>query len=294
MHICIVVLQQHWGTIIIDMPSTIPNTRRFFVSPDVVHGETVLLTNADIVHQINRVLRLLPNDHIVLLDGLGYAYTVCLTAVDRRSITGHVEHCEQAGGEPTTQLTLYVALIRAERFEWVLQKGTELGVCRFVPLVCTNAVVDAEKVSDTKVARWQKILREAAEQSCRGKIPDITPPHDFASACTQAATADLRLVLQPEGTEIAEGTDRELPSHRERQHIVSTSLHTFLHTHAPYIQAAHPSIAVFSGPEGGMTHDELTTATRHGIIPISLGPRILRAETAPIAAAAAILYEMER
>lgn len=277
------------------MSHTIPNTRRFFVSPDVVHGETIVLTDADIVHQINRVLRLLPNDRILLLDGLGYAYTLCLTAVDRRSLTGYVEHCEQASGEPTIRLTLYVALIRAERFEWVLQKGTELGVCRFVPLVCTNAVVDAAKVSDTKMGRWQKILREAAEQSCRGLIPQLVAPHDFASACAQATTADLKFVLQPEGTEIVAGTKREPPSYPERQHIVPTSLYTFFHAHAPYMQtAANPTVAVFSGPEGGITHDELTTATGHGMIPISLGPRILRAETAPIAAAAAILYEMER
>src|SRR5262249_6601616 len=103
---------------------------------------------------------------------------------------------ELAGGEPRTKLTLYVALLRPERFEWVLQKGTELGVSAFVPVICERSTIaDADELSERKVERWRRIVREAAEQSLGGKLPRLSPALFFPAACDQAARRGQALLL---------------------------------------------------------------------------------------------------
>ncbi len=249
------------------MTEAISNTYRFFVSPDVIHADLVRLDDADLIHQIGRVLRLRAGSRVLLLDGLGTAYVVTLTDVGRGLVTGQIEQRVAASGEPSLELTLYVGLMRAERFEWVLQKGTELGVTTFVPVQFSRSQA-ADQVSDRKQARWQRIVREAAEQACRGRLPVLLPLMSLEQACAAAAQAELALLLW-------EGKAPALRSTLRIQPAVPTS------------------VAVLSGPEGGITPAELTSTAGHGIISISLGPRILRAETAPIAASAAILYEFE-
>jgi 16S rRNA (uracil1498-N3)-methyltransferase len=166
-----------------------------------------------------------------------------------------------------------VGIIRPERFEWMLQKGTELGASGFVPVQMSRSTA-AEQATGRKLERWQKIIREAAEQSCRGKLPTLAAPLPFAQACEQAAASDLALLLW-------EGAPGEEPAR---------SLRAVLRAPRP---APPATIAVLSGPEGGISPEELTSASGHGIIPVSLGPRILRAETAPVAAATAIFYELD-
>jgi 16S rRNA (uracil1498-N3)-methyltransferase len=181
-----------------------------------------------------------------------------------------VEHRETARGEPATTLALYVPLLRPERFEWVLQKGTELGASSFVPVQSSHSLSVAQ-ANERKLLRWRRIIREAAEQACRGRLPTLAEPLPFEQACIQAAAADLALLLwEGSAQEQAPASLRAAPGH------------------TPVPPA---SVAVLSGPEGGIAPQELTIATQHGIMPISLGPRILRAETAPIAAAAIIFYE---
>ncbi len=237
----------------------------------MINGDTVTLTDTALVHQMAHVLRLRPGSEVLLLDGLGTTYRATLTAVGRTSVSAQIEAQEASAGEPALMLTLYVPLLRAERFEWVLQKGTELGVSRFIPTQCTHSLA-ADRADAHKLERWNRIVREAAEQSCRGRLPVVSDPQPFVTACATAATADLPLLLW-EGT--APGLRSVLRSH----------------THPPATPL--PTIAILSGPEGGLTSNELTTATEHGMIPVALGARILRAETASIAATAAIFYELE-
>ncbi|WP_129675664.1 16S rRNA (uracil(1498)-N(3))-methyltransferase [Candidatus Chloroploca sp. Khr17] len=249
------------------------NTFRFFVEPATVHSDLVRLEDPALAHQLSRVLRLNPGDQILLLDGLGTAYTLELTALSRKEVVGHILAHEQATGEPDLHLTIYLPLIRAERFEWALQKCVELGASRFVPVLCTRSLA-SERADQRKHERWQRIVREAAEQACRGVLPIIEPPQTFASACTQVHQVSLALLL-------AEFDGMPL-------------LRTILRTYLTTTNSPSPtSLALFSGPEGGLTPDELTTAVDHGIMPVSLGPRILRAETAPVAATAALLYELD-
>jgi 16S rRNA (uracil1498-N3)-methyltransferase len=148
--------------------------------------------------------------------------------------------------------------LRGERFEWVLQKSTELGVRRIVPVQFKRSLA-GDRADAKKLDRWRRIIREAAEQSCRARLPELSAPVDFLAACDEAMRASAFLLWEGEAVALRS----ILPPQIDR-------------------------IAIISGPEGGIDLDELTAAHERGIISVSLGPRILRAETAPIAALAAI------
>src|SRR5215213_2784851 len=284
------------------------NTYRFFVDSGAIHGRDVLLEDGELTHQIGTVLRLRPGEKITLLDNSGWQHVVTLHTVEHGRVAGSIERKELAGGEPRTKLTLYVGLMRPERFEWVLQKGTELGVSSFVPLICERSTIaDANELSTNKLERWNRIMREAAEQSRRGKLPRLAPALFLPAACDQAAQRGTALLLW-EGSGVpslrsvlqkAEGrgqADKETrrPGDKD-QHSVPFSPAPLLPlspSSASPATPAHPfSVALFSGPEGGFSAGEFETAMRYDMIAVTLGPRTLRAETAPIVATSAILYE---
>lgn len=246
----------------------IPNTHRFFVAPESIQGDQVHLSEASLVHQLSSVLRLRSGAHVLLLDNSGSEYLVELDQIDRKQAFGHVIERRESPNETAVALTIYIALLRGERFELVLQKGTELGVQRFVPVQFARSL-GGERADEKKMERWRRILREAAEQSCRARIPELQAPISFEKACVQAQAS--RAFLLYEGS-----------SPPMRQVLTSS------------FSEATPEggYALFSGPEGGITPEELTIASGHGIMAVSLGPRILRAETAPIAAAAALLFAL--
>jgi 16S rRNA (uracil1498-N3)-methyltransferase len=249
------------------------NTYRFFVAPGTLQGQIAQIDDPALIHQLSSVLRLSQGDQITLLDNSGWEYVVTLDAVERGSISGTIERTTLVQTEPQLKLTLYVALLRGERFEWVLQKGTELGVTAFVPVVCQRSVIDdIAEIGAAKIERWERIIREAAEQSRRAKLPELLPAMHFDTACDHAAQRSQSVVLW-------EGSG-------------AVSLRSLLQQNKPQSSedAAPFSIGLLSGPEGGFTEHEITTAVMHQLQPASLGPRILRAETAPVAAAAAVLF----
>jgi|HigsolmetaAR201D_1030396.scaffolds.fasta_scaffold01646_13 16S rRNA (uracil1498-N3)-methyltransferase len=265
------------------------NTYRFFVDAEAFQGRQVVIEDSDLIHQFTSVLRLRGGEQVLLLDNSGWQYVVQLDSLERNRVIGTVERKQLAEGEPRTKLTLYVALVRSERFEWILQKGTEIGVSAIVPLICERSTIaDADELSERKQERWRRIVREAAEQSRRGKLPRLAPPVFFPTACDQAVRRGQALLLW-EGTGVA-------PLRQVLQRTVLRSASTPL-DEAPdqpssTAQASPFSIALFSGPEGGFTNSEFETAVHYGMIAVTLGPRTLRAETAPLVAATAILYEM--
>ncbi|MBA3944295.1 MAG: 16S rRNA (uracil(1498)-N(3))-methyltransferase [Herpetosiphonaceae bacterium] len=244
--------------------TTDSNTYRFFVDPAVIHGDVVELTDRGLVHQLGSVLRLQPEQCITLLDNAGRAYTVLLDQIDKHVVRGTVVEQAAAGGEPQLELTLYMALVRSERFEWVLQKGTELGIRSFVPLLCERSLLSgADAITPAKLERWQRIIREAAEQARRGRLPSLQPPQAFGPVCTSLHEPEQAVLLwEKSGVE---------------------SLRSRL-TRGPQLST------IFSGPEGGWSDDEHNLAVNAGITLVSLGPRTLRAETAPLVAATAVLY----
>lgn len=247
------------------------NTFRFFVPPEALRADELHLADQTLAHQLLHVLRLRQGDRVLLLDGLGTVCEVELVALSRSELRGRVVERKAAPGEPPCSLTVYLPLIRAERFEWALQKCVELGADRLVPVAFARSQV-ADRADGRKAERWRRIVREAAEQACRGRLPSLAQPLAFTAACAEASTADLSFLLW-------EGEAPHLA--RMLQGAGGTAL------------PAKPALAILSGPEGGITADELAVARGRGIMPVSLGQRILRAETAPIAAAALLIGTIE-
>jgi 16S rRNA (uracil1498-N3)-methyltransferase len=210
------------------------------------------------------------------------SYVATITDIQRQTITVQVEAREAVNTEPPVDLHLYLPLMKGDKLEWVFQKATELGASSFVPLICSRSIA-GERISERKLSRWRKIIQEASEQSCRGRIPPLAEPMSFAEGCAHAVEQAAHVFLLWEGT-----YSDDTPS--------VPSLRAALHQLMPQqmITGEGGACAMVSGPEGGFTPDELTTAQGHGIMPVSLGPRILRAETAPIAATAAFFYRVEQ
>lgn len=180
---------------------------RFFVVPDCFVGDRVVLPE-NIAHQIRNVLRLRAGAAIMVLDNTGWEYEVLLRQVDRQQVVGEAVAKRPSPNEPSVQLTLYQALMKRDKFEWVLQKGTEIGVTHFVPLVTQRSLVQDVDIKEGKQLRWEKILTEAAEQSRRGCIPTLHLPQTLAEALA-ARTAQPGLIAW----EAAEGlTIREVLS----------------------------------------------------------------------------------
>ena len=240
---------------------------RFFVPPESIKDKRASL-RGPVVHQIRDVLRMRSGEEIILLDNSGAAYQVKIEAVDPDLVRGRVTEKWKLDTEPRTKITLYQGMLKGQKFDWVLQKGTELGITSFVPVLAARCLVGSvDDVSDTRLERWQRIVSEAAEQSGRAVLPKLDSAIFFQHACQQVTGRGLSLIPY-EGEK-----DRGL-----REALAS----------APRARA----INIFVGPEGGFTEEEIATAQNFGVLPITLGPRIFRAETAGIGAASAILYEL--
>jgi len=241
---------------------------RFFVPQNSLHGQKVILTSQQ-AHQIRNVLRMGPGDHIIVLDNIGSEYTVALTKVGQQQVIGEVIYKQPAQGEPRTQITLYQSLLAREKFEWVLQKCTEVGVTRFVPMVTERSIVRRSiTVTARRLSRWRRIVTEAAEQSGRGRIPQLEAPVNFGDAVSKLEGFDFCLIGSPQAA--------------------GQNLRKLLRTD----NTIPVAVALLIGPEGGFTKQEVQLAQANGAIPISLGRRILRTETAAVVTTGLILYEL--
>ena len=240
---------------------------RFFVKPTILQGSVVELPH-DTAHQVRNVLRLGPGDRLLLLDNLGWQVEAELVEVTRRQVSVRLLEREPAAGEPEQKLILYQSLLKKDNFEWVLQKGTELGVSRFVPLFTERTVMAEQALKPNKLARWQRILTEAAEQCRRARIPEMAPAQTFAEALADPTRPELTLIPAL---------------------VAETYLLEVVNGRFPLPNA----IALFIGPEGGFSPAEIEQAQTHGLIPVSLGPRTLRAETAALATTTLIMQHSQ-
>lgn len=232
---------------------------RFFLPAGSVRAGQVLFP-AETSRQIERVLRLKPGDRVLVLDDSGIEYTVSLYSVGRTT-TGSIESTCQNQAEPKTPLMLYQGLLKGSKLELILQKCTEVGVSRFVPVVTARAVPTDPSVS--RQGRFETIVREAAEQSRRGRIPQIGGVIRLQDALIEATAAGPTAFLWEEEAGL------------RLQNL-------------PWSDDA-TTLSLFVGPEGGFTVDEADAARRAGAYTATLGPRILRAETAAIVGSALLL-----
>lgn len=240
---------------------------RFFVEPATLTANLVELGGVQ-ARQIARVLRLRVGERIIVLDGSGLEHEVELGAVTPSRVRGAVRATRTSVGEPRLAITLYQAVVARERFELVLQKGTEVGVAAFVPTWCERSLPRGEAIDDRRLERWRRIVREAAEQAGRGRLPTIRPPLRLTEALTEATESGPTLVAWE----------------AERSRSVRVALDELL--------ALRPEqLSLFIGPVGGLAPSEVAAATQLGALTASLGPRILRTETAGPVLAALALYE---
>ena len=256
--------------------------QRFFVRPDWIERNVVTITGP-LVHQIRNVLRMQPGDAMVVLDNSGWEYQVALDQLDRDRVTGLITHKRLAIGEPRTKIRLYQGVLKGRRFEWVLQKGTELGIVEFVPVISDRCLMSSlDDISPAKMTRWQRIILEAAEQSGRGRLPRLHSPILFSQACEQTRQEGLALMLWEDERSlcIKKALQRDTLRRAEGRGGRERPRRPF-------------SVSLQVGPEGGYTEEEAEIAARYGVHMITLGPRTLRAETAGMIAAAAILYEFD-
>jgi 16S rRNA (uracil1498-N3)-methyltransferase len=242
------------------------STNRFFVATSDFEGDRVRLSREQ-AHQVRQVLRLRSGDTIVVLDDRGMEYEVTLTTVSQSETVGQITSSREAPGEPTVRLTLFQSLLVREKFEWVLQKATEIGVAQIVPVLTARSLVRTKQIEENKLDRWRRIVVEAAEQSHRGRIPKIEPAILFGDVFSRFVGFDRFLIAAPSHT-------------------------ATLHDALLGIGREAPSIALMIGPEGGFTNEEVAVAREKGAVAVGLGPRILRTETAAVVASALVLYEL--
>lgn len=267
-------------------------TTRFFVPAAAVQADQVTFTGADL-HHLSRVLRLGPGDRVIALTDAGDEYDVELVTVSPEAAAGRVTAHRASAGEPPLQVTLVQGLAKGDKMDLIVQKCTEVGVTRVWPIHTERAVVrlDPAKAA-SRQARWQVIAREAAEQSRRGRVPEVAAVADFGAALAAVREAVSQapgrvLALFPWEEERGRGLAEVLAAAQTRAQAA-------VQTRAPAQAESLPPQAVwlFIGPEGGFSEAEAAQARAAGLIPVSLGPRILRTETAGLAAAVMVLFAL--
>ena len=244
---------------------------RFIMDRTALGADRDLELDSDIAHQVRDVLRLSTGDTLRLLDGEGLEYRAVVTAMDRKRVLVRTTQPVPGIARPAVRVVLCQGMLKSARYEWILQKGTELGVCEFIPMQCQRSVSASEEASDSKMRRWTKITREAVEQSGGSYLPTLREPQPFAAAISD---------MQP-------GTIAIIPWEGTRERPLSTTVREQVRDAGGLTRVAE--IRLFIGPEGGFTPAEIDLSRQAGVIPVTLGARILRAETAAIVAAALAL-----
>ena len=227
---------------------------RFFTDKGNISSNFILLQGSDVSH-IRKVLRLKVGDQIEVLDGEGSLYLVNLTDISINSIKGEILSSEQINTESRLMVHLGQSLIKGGGFDIILKKSVELGVNFISPLITERTVVKSG--SDKKLSRWKKIIEESSKQCGRSSIPEISNKiTDLDIFCQKTKNSDLKLIFW------------EIEKNKGLRDI------------NPKIIPRSASVLI--GPEGGFTAKEVEKARSYGFLSLGLGPRIFRAETAPL------------
>ena len=242
---------------------------RFFIDPERLSGGCVDIPD-DIAGQIRKVLRLKEGEAVQFLDNQGWMYDAEISYPDPKHVTAVITGKQPAEGEPSCFVTLYLALTQREKFEWILQKCTEAGVSRVVPMITERTIVRKSADASGKQERWEKILKEAAEQCERARIPELLPAVPLKQAVSMGAEADLPIFC-----------------YEDEHH---TTLKDLIDPKRGNIRTA----SLMVGPEGGFAPAEAEYIQQHGWNSCTLGDRIYRVETAAMAGVILTLYEVGR
>lgn len=228
---------------------------RFYVT-EPISSDTFDISDRDLIHQWRTVFRYNVGSQVILFDGGGVDYLSLITGLRSSGATLEVVEKKKNKNMPKINLTLCVGLIKKDNFEFVVQKATELGVSKVIPVLCERS----EK-KNINMERLQKIAIEASEQSGRGDVPTVGDIIGLSDLLKSSVLPKEKIVLHPDGQYIGDMLQTKMPK----------------------------ELAVFVGPEGGFSDKEIKEFAEHNILSVSLGPQILRAETASIAVASLLL-----
>lgn len=244
--------------------------QRFFVTPDQVGEDKIRIQGSDVNHMKN-VLRMRPGEEVMVSDGNNRQYRCRVEDYPEGEAVLAILEAGLVDTELPSRIYLFQGLPKQEKMELIVQKAVELGVCQVIPVQTRRCVVklDAKKAAK-KVQRWQQIAESAAKQAGRGYIPAVSEVMTFQEALAFSETLDIRLIPY-ELADGMEGTRKILDEIRPGQ-----------------------SVGIFIGPEGGFEKEEVGRAVEAGALPITLGKRILRTETAGIAVLSILMYRLEK
>ncbi len=235
----------------------------FYIAKEKI-TENIAIIDGEEMQHIRCVLRMKKGDTLTLCDGEGVFYEAVLDDFSEKAITAQIKSSYKAPTEPCAALTIFQGVPKNPKLETIVQKLTEIGAVKIVPVDTVRSVAKLDKKA--KVERLQKIAREAAKQSKRGIIPTVTESVPFKKAVEMAAEADLAII----------------PYEEERDLSIKKAL-----------SGQNPkTVSVIIGPEGGFDKDEIALAKEKGVLSVTLGKRILRTETAPLTVASVVLYEL--
>lgn len=230
-----------------------------------------------LAHQVRDVLHLGVGEHLVLLDNSGAEFLAAIAKSGRTGVEVEVLERRKGKSESPVRIVLCQGLLKSARFEWILEKGTELGVSVFAPILCRRSMAGLEETGSAKIQRWQRIIQEAAEQCGRAQMPELLPIRPLLHALNDIPQGALAL----------------MPWEEERGKSLRESLETWASRKGAQLTTLQPepiTVVLFIGPEGGLMAEEVTLAQQHHVQAVTLGPRILRAETAALATAANVMY----
>ncbi len=240
---------------------------RFFTEPENIKDNIITLSGDDAGH-ISRVLRSKIGETLTVCDGTGNDYEAEIVEISEKSVRLEIKKTTFTDSEPSLKITLYQGLPKGDKMELIIQKCVELGVTRIVPVNTERCIVKLDKNKEKKKTdRWQKISESAAKQSGRGIIPEIGSVMSFAEAVKEASEMDR--VMIPYELEENRGLKEFLKDFDGR------------------------SLGIFIGPEGGFAAEEIERALNSGIMPVTLGKRILRTETAGMTAISNTLFYLD-
>ncbi|HHW47176.1 MAG TPA: 16S rRNA (uracil(1498)-N(3))-methyltransferase [Clostridiaceae bacterium] len=241
---------------------------KFFISEENITGGKISITGEDVNH-IRNVLRLERGDNLTLCDGKRKDYTVEIESFETGRILTNIVNVEENRSEPPVEAILFQGIPKSDKMDLIIQKSVELGIGKIYPVVTERTVVKlgTQKDIENKLKRWQRISLEAAKQCGRGIIPEVKNPVSFKEALALASSSQLGL----------------LPYEKE----TAKSLKQYLRT-----GNVINSVSIMIGPEGGFSDKEIEWAAIEGLNMVTLGPRILRTETAGIAVLSILMYEL--
>ena len=227
---------------------------RFYIAVSIGAKTEISISSADLVHQIRRVFRLETGDSVILFDGSGFDFTCRIKDIVKEDVSFTISSLAKSHYIPDREVTLCMALVKKDTFEWIVQKATELGVTKIIPVIA-----DRSEKKNLNEERLKKIVTEASEQSGRGNVPTIHPIIDLKECSEWCSKKEI--------PSVAFHIEGEILNESARWHLAEKS-----------------QLEIFIGPEGGWSPDEIEMFHKNKIPIYSLGKQVLRAETAVVSA----------